>query len=95
MDRYSGARLPDDAEGENVVAEYFRIGEEPVFGVSITDSFALGTNLKSERDIAEEAAAAAEAAATAAENGEGGEATPLPADEGKADFGTLSSGGLY
>ncbi len=32
IDRYTGARLPDGASGANVVAEYFREGEEPVFG---------------------------------------------------------------
>ncbi|HCE71107.1 MAG TPA: penicillin-binding protein, partial [Ruegeria sp.] len=29
IDRFTGARLPDDASGEYVVAEYFRDGEEP------------------------------------------------------------------
>lgn len=94
MDRYTGARLPDDAEGEHVVAEFFREGDEPVFGVSLTDGFAMGANLKSESDIAAEAAAAAEAAEAAVEAGEEGATTVLP-DSGKADFGTVSSGGLY
>jgi penicillin-binding protein 1A len=95
MDRFTGARLPEDAEGDNVVAEYFRIGDEPVFGVSMTDSFAMGSNLKSEAVLAEEAAEAAEAAAAAAAlNGATGETTVVP-DDDKADFGTLSSGGLY
>ena len=94
MDRYTGARLPDDAEGEQVVAEFFREGDEPVFGVSLTDGFAMGANLKSEDDIAAEAAAAAEAAEAAIEAGEDSTTTILP-DSGKADFGTVSSGGLY
>lgn len=97
MDRYSGARLPEDAEGEHVVAEYFREGDEPVFGVSLTDGFAMGSNLKSEEDLLNEALEAAEAAEAAAEAGEGGVegSVVIPADENKADFGTLSSGGLY
>ncbi|MFT6104596.1 MAG: penicillin-binding protein 1A, partial [Paracoccaceae bacterium] len=33
IDRFSGARLGDDASGETVVAEYFRDGEEPIFGL--------------------------------------------------------------
>lgn len=91
MDRFTGARLPDDAEGENVVAEYFRIGEEPVFGLSLTDTFAMGANLKSEEQLLNEALEAAEAAQDAAEEG----TVVVPTDDTKADFGTLSSGGLY
>ena len=45
IDRYTGARLPDDAEGEYVVAEYFRAGEEPLFGVMFDGGFAMGANL--------------------------------------------------
>ena len=44
-DRFSGARLPDDAEGEYVVAEYFRDGEEPVFGLMFDGGFAMSQNL--------------------------------------------------
>ncbi len=45
IDRYNGARLPDDAFGEHVVAEYFREGEEPVFGIAFDGGFAMGANL--------------------------------------------------
>jgi len=47
IDRFSGARLANDASGENVVAEYFRNGEEPVFGFGamIDGGFAMGANL--------------------------------------------------
>ncbi|MCB1339119.1 MAG: PBP1A family penicillin-binding protein [Maritimibacter sp.] len=45
IDRYSGARLPDDAQGDYVVAEYFRDGEEPLFGVMFDGGFAMGSNL--------------------------------------------------
>ncbi len=45
IDRYSGARLPDDATGDYVVAEYFRAGEEPIFGVMFDGGFAMGSNL--------------------------------------------------
>ena len=94
MDRYTGARMADDAEGENVVAEFFREGDEPVFGVSLNDGFALGSNLKSEEALLNEAIEAAEAAEAALESGEG-DAVVVPSDDNKADFGTLSSGGLY
>jgi penicillin-binding protein 1A len=78
IDRHSGARLPDDAEGPNVVAEYFRDGEEPFVSV-IDGGWAMGSNLP--LYLPEEGGAPA--------SGEGG---GVPA---KADFGTLSSGGLY
>ncbi len=45
IDRFSGARLPNDATGDYVVAEYFRDGEEPVFGVMFDGGFAMGSNL--------------------------------------------------
>jgi len=45
IDRYNGARLPDGAFGEHVVAEYFREGEEPVFGIAFDGGFAMGANL--------------------------------------------------
>jgi penicillin-binding protein 1A len=38
-------RLSDDASGESVVAEYFRDGEEPVFGLWYDGGFAMGVNL--------------------------------------------------
>ena len=91
MDRYTGARLAEDAEGENVVAEFFREGDEPVFGISLNDGFALGSNLKSEETLLNEALEAAEAAQDVDEDG----TVVVPADDNKADFGTLSSGGLY
>jgi penicillin-binding protein 1A len=45
IDRHTGARLPDSAYGANVVAEFFRAGEEPVFGVMYDGGFALGSDL--------------------------------------------------
>ena len=33
IDRFTGAQLPEGASGDNVQAEYFREGEEPVFGL--------------------------------------------------------------
>ena len=45
IDRFNGARLPSEATGENVVAEYFREGEEPVFGIAFDGGFAMGANL--------------------------------------------------
>ena len=47
IDRNTGARLPDNATGANVVAEFFREGEEPIFGLAavIDGGFALGGDL--------------------------------------------------
>ena len=45
IDRFNGARLPDNASGEHVVAEYFREGEEPIFGITFDGGFAMGANL--------------------------------------------------
>jgi penicillin-binding protein 1A len=84
IDRYSGARLADDAEGENVVAEYFRIGEEPIFGVSFDGGFAMGDDLDfyqpGEREAVEEVITST------------GDKAQVG---GKASFGSISSGGLY
>jgi penicillin-binding protein 1A len=84
IDRFTGAPLPDDATGDFVVAEYFRDGEEPVFGVTYDGGFAMGSNLP----LVQEAQARAGRQVTTST---GQTATVGP----KADFGTVSSGGLY
>ncbi|MDR7126573.1 PBP1A family penicillin-binding protein [Pseudotabrizicola sp. 4114] len=89
IDRFSGARLPDGATGDNVVAEYFREGEEPIFGLGalVDGGFQMGGNLPlfayGETDRGGSSATVTTAT---------GERKSVPA---KADFGTLSSGGLY
>ncbi|MFV1593623.1 PBP1A family penicillin-binding protein [Phaeobacter sp. JH20_36] len=83
IDRYTGARLADAASGANVVAEYFRDGEEPIFGLAFDGGFAMGSNLP----LFEEAAQSARRVTTS----DGGTAVLGP----KASFGTISSGGLY
>ena len=84
IDRFTGAPLPEDATGDYVVAEYFRDGEEPVFGVLYDGGFAMGANLP----LVQEAQARAGRQVTTST---GETATVGP----KADFGTVSSGGLY
>ena len=84
IDRFTGARLPDDATGDHVVAEYFRDGEEPIFGVSFDGGFAMGSNLP----LFDEAGGGATREVTTST---GKKAVVGP----KASFGTLSSGGLY
>ena len=82
IDRFSGARLSDDASGPNVVSEYFRDGEDPVFGITFDGGFAMGANLPLFK----------EAETVKSVTTSSGNTVNLG---GKASFGTLSSGGLY
>ncbi|MEX0304152.1 MAG: penicillin-binding protein 1A, partial [Leisingera sp.] len=83
IDRYTGARLPDEASGAYVVAEYFRDGFEPIFGLTYDGGFAMGSNLP----LVEEVQESGRKVVTSS----GGTAVLGP----KATFGTISSGGLY
>ena len=85
IDRFTGERLPDDATGEFVVAEYFRDGEEPIFGLMYDGGFAMGSNLPLfERDIQP----ATQATVTTGD----GQTVTIPTTR---NVGTISSGGLY
>ncbi len=84
IDRYTGAPLPPSASGEHVVAEYFRDGEQPLFGLMLDGGFAMGSNLPL---FAPGESDAGETIRTS-----DGEVTKIPS---RASFGTLSSGGLY
>ncbi|MBL4927126.1 penicillin-binding protein 1A [Fuscibacter oryzae] len=86
IDRFSGAKLPADASGPNVIAEYFREGEEVLYGLDalVDGGFTMGANLP------------------LFSTGESDQGDTLTTSDGtvksvpkKADFGTLSSGGLY
>ncbi|WP_045389819.1 penicillin-binding protein 1A [Falsirhodobacter sp. alg1] len=85
IDRFSGAPLPDDASGPNVISEYFRNGVEPQFGNAVDGGFAVGSNLPmfapGETDNGQTVTTST------------GEQRVIP--KGNANFGTLSSGGLY
>lgn len=83
IDRFSGARLPDGATGENVIAECFRPGEEPIFGIAFDGGFGVSANLP----LFDEVPRASRQVTTST----GATATVGP----KASFGSLSSGGLY
>ena len=82
IDRFTGARLSDGASGDNVVAECFREGEEPIFGIQFDGGWAMGSgfDLISPTGVAKEVTTAT-----------GKKAVVGP----KASFGSLSSGGLY
>ena len=83
IDRFSGARLPDEASGDNVQAECFRDGEEPVFGITFDGGFAMAGDLP----LFQEVVAASRNVTTST----GGQA--VVGD--KPTLGVLSSGGLY
>jgi penicillin-binding protein 1A len=94
VDRFTGALLGDGARGDNVVAEYFRDGEETLVGLDsiiIDGGFGMGSNLPlfayGETDDG-----SGGGGGTATVTNSSGQARVVPR---KADFGTLSSGGLY
>ena len=88
IDRFTGAVLGPNASGDNVVVEYFRDGEEPSYGLAaiIDGGFAMGSNLnlftRGESDVT-----AVKEVVTST-----GKKAVIPK---RANFGTLSAGGLY
>ena len=88
IDRYTGAQLADDASGANVQAEYFRDGEEPVFGLGalVDGGFGMGQDLP--------LFATGESDSFQVETVTTSDGTTKAVPK-KATFGTLSSGGLY
>ena len=92
IDRYTGAQLPDGSSGANVQAEYFRYGQQPVFGLGalVDGGFGMGQDLplfaagetdQSDLSLQSETIV----------NGKGETSTV----QKKAKFGSASSGGLY
>ena len=89
INRFTGERLPDDASGDFVQAEYFRDGEIPIFGIGamVDGGFAMGQNLPlyAYGEIGGDEGGTTVTTST-------GETRVIPK---MADFGTLSAGGLY
>ncbi|WP_055087285.1 penicillin-binding protein 1A [Jannaschia donghaensis] len=93
IDRFTGARLPDNASGENVVAEYFRDGDDAFIGIGggvvIDGGFAMAGDLplfgRGDGNAADAPVASEVETST-------GRKVVVP---GRATFGSLSSGGLY
>jgi penicillin-binding protein 1A len=83
IDRFTGARLPDSASGPNVVAEFFREGDLPLFGVTFDGGFAMASDLPLFAPGETEGRTVTTST---------GQQTRIP---GRASFGSLSSGGLY
>ena len=90
IDRFTGAKLPEGASGDNVIAEYFREGPESLFGIGtvVDGGFAMGENLP--LFSAGEVDGGGEQVDTVTTSD--GQRKSVPK---KANFGTLSSGGLY
>ncbi len=86
IDRVTGERLPDGVSGPNVVAEYFRDGEEPVFGLTYDGGFAMGANLPLFTPDG------GDTTATTTITTSSGNVVELPSN---SNIGTLGSGGLY
>ncbi len=88
IDRFTGAPLPQGSRGDNVVLEFFRDGEFPAYGIGniLDGGFAMGSNLnlitRGNSDIN---------AVTQVTTSTGKKAV-VPK---RANFGTLSAGGLY
>ncbi|PPB81738.1 penicillin-binding protein 1A [Albidovulum inexpectatum] len=89
INRFTGERLPDDAEGDYVQAEFFRDGMEPIFGIGamVDGGFAMGQNLP----LYSYGELGGDEGDTTVTTSSGKKAV-IPK---KADFGTVSSGGLY
>lgn len=83
INRFSGARLSDRASGDYVVAEYFRDGEVPLFGKTFDGGFKMGADLPLIQELVD--------SGHRVKTSTGRTAVVGP----KANFGTLSSGGLY
>ena len=84
IDRFTGARLQEDAEGNHVVAEFFRDGSEPVFGVAFDGGFQVSGNMPLfEHGEIEEIQQVITSS--------GRKIIVAP----QASFGSISSGGLY
>ncbi len=84
IDRFTGARLADGASGPNVVAEYFRDGEDPMFGLAFDGGFAMGDDL--ELYVEGQGERVRDVTTSSGETGQVGD---------RATFGSMSSGGLY
>ena len=92
INRFTGEKLSDDASGDFVQAEYFRDGQETLFGLDtlVDGGFAMGQNLPlfAEGEYGGDEGGTGSTTVTTSD----GERKIIPK---KADFGTVSSGGLY
>jgi penicillin-binding protein 1A len=87
MNRFTGERLSDDAVGDFVVTEYLREGQGDMFGfgMMVDGGFGMGQNLPLFAQGESDNGSTSITTST-------GQQRVIPK---KADFGTLSAGGLY
>ncbi len=86
FNRFTGEKLPDNASGDFVQAEYLREGQElRGLGLIVDGGFGMGQNLPLFAQGETDAGSTAVTTSTGAQK-------VIPK---KADFGTLSAGGLY
>ncbi|MFD1882481.1 penicillin-binding protein 1A [Paracoccus pacificus] len=88
VDRFSGALLPDNASGANVIAEYFRDGTGPGDGIGSMMVVDGGWKISEDLPLITTSANAGAREVTTST----GKKKVIPR---KADFNTMSSGGLY
>ena len=86
IDRLTGQRLSDSASGDTVIAEYFRDGSDPDW---LSPVIVAGFGDKNVKPAWQQDASAKSAVSVTTSSGQ---RKVIPK---KADFGTLSSGGLY
>lgn len=92
FDRFSGAQLPDDATGDNVVSELFRLGEDPILDGLITvidGGFSASADIEIFSDFLAGVSTGNADKVLVTGTGE------TKNISGKASFGSLSSGGQY
>ena len=96
INRFTGEQLTDDATGDFVQAEYFRDGTETLFGLDtlVDGGFAMGQNLPlfTEGEFGGDEGNTGSGVDSTTVTNSAGETKIIPK---KADFGTVSSGGLY
>lgn len=93
IDRYTGEAMDPSATGPDVVSIYFRDGDQPGLGIGVVDGgFKMGSNLPlfapGENDTTTDGGEGSSQTVTTSS----GQVKVLP---GKANFGTINSGGLY
>ncbi|MEZ5751052.1 MAG: penicillin-binding protein 1A [Paracoccaceae bacterium] len=91
INRRTGERMPEGSSGGDVVAEYFREGEEPVFGIDalIDGGFSMGGALPVFAPGQDDIDVNANLPPIT------GDETPVVPSLPTTSFGTISAGGLY
>jgi penicillin-binding protein 1A len=92
FDRFSGAKLPNDATGDHVVSELFRIGEDPILDGLIT---IIDGGFSASADIEIFSGFSTGKSTTGADKVVVTATGKKKTISGKASFGSLSSGGQY